>query len=91
MGLGDNFSGQLGNGDATLPHPPAKDVPVKVLNPSGIPYVSIAAGDSYSAARRADGTLWSWGNNTSGQLGTGPVSVNDKQLTRNLIQPRFRS
>ena len=69
---GNNFSGQLGNGDSTLPHPLAKDLPVKVLNPSGIPYVSIAAGDSFSAARRADGTLWSWGNNTSGQLGTGP-------------------
>jgi len=69
---GNNFSGQLGNGDTTLPHPPARSAPVMVLNPSGIPYVSITAGDSYSAARRADGTLWSWGNNTSGQLGTGP-------------------
>src|SRR6185369_5702908 len=79
---GNNYSGQLGNGDPAL-HPAAKNVPVLVKNvpvlvknvPTIFPYVSIAAGDNYSAARRADGTLWSWGNNTRGQLGTGPHPI----------------
>jgi alpha-tubulin suppressor-like RCC1 family protein len=68
---GSNFSGQLGNGDATTPNPPDQPSPVQVANPGASPYVAVAAGDSHSAARQANGTLWSWGNNTSGQLGNG--------------------
>lgn len=68
---GSNFTGQLGNGDATLPNPPNQTSPVLVLNTLGTPYVSAAAGDSFSAARRADGSLWFWGVNTAGQLGIG--------------------
>ena len=68
---GSNFSGQLGNGDATLPNPPDQPSPVQVANPGTSPYVAVAAGDSHSVARQANGSLWSWGNNTSGQLGNG--------------------
>jgi alpha-tubulin suppressor-like RCC1 family protein len=70
-GWGSNFSGQLGNGDATLPNPPDQTVPVQVVNPGAAPYTAVAAGDSFSVALQADGTLWSWGNNTRGQLGNG--------------------
>lgn len=66
---GANGSGQLGDGAAVN-----RATPVQVQNPGAAPYLAIAAGDSYSVARQADGTLWSWGNNTSGQLGIG---VND--------------
>jgi alpha-tubulin suppressor-like RCC1 family protein len=69
--FGSNFSGQLGNGDSALPHPANQPLPVQVLNAGGSPYVALAAGDAHSAARRADGTLWSFGSNTSGQLGIG--------------------
>ena len=31
----------------------------------------IAAGDDFTVALRSDGTVWSWGKNTYGQLGTG--------------------
>ncbi|MDO7850662.1 HYR domain-containing protein, partial [Hymenobacter convexus] len=32
---------------------------------------SVSAGTTHSLAVRTDGTLWAWGNNASGQLGTG--------------------
>lgn len=64
---GANSVGQLGNG-ATV----ATFTPVQVISAEGVPYTSLAAGTSHSLAGRTDGTLWSWGNNTSGQLGTGP-------------------
>jgi alpha-tubulin suppressor-like RCC1 family protein len=67
---GGNFNGQLGNNDPTLPNPPAQFAPVQVLN-NGAPFISVAAGDAHVMARRADGSIWSWGSNQFGQLGVG--------------------
>lgn len=39
--------------------------------PTGAPVVEIAVGRQHSCARRADGSVWCWGNNGSGQVGTG--------------------
>jgi alpha-tubulin suppressor-like RCC1 family protein len=46
--------------------------------------VAIAAGSAHSLALKSDGTVWSWGGNTNGQLGNGtnidsniPVQVSD--------------
>ncbi len=61
-GLNDN--GQLGtvaNSGTTTANP----TPARV---SGT-YTQIAVGSAHSLGLRADGTLWAWGNNTSGQLG----------------------
>ena len=38
------------------------------LGPS---YSAIAAGGDHTLALRPDGSLWAWGNNSSGQLGNG--------------------
>jgi hypothetical protein len=38
---------------------------------------SIAAGVGHSVALRADGTLWAWGGNGSGQLGIGTFTTNE--------------
>jgi len=65
---GDNSDGQLGNGDPALAGQPT---PVQVLNSLTAPYLSAVAADSHSTALRADGTLWSWGSDLSGQLGNG--------------------
>ena len=37
--------------------------------------VGVAADRNHSLARRADGSVWSWGQNTAGQLGRGPVGL----------------
>jgi alpha-tubulin suppressor-like RCC1 family protein len=69
-GLGS--AGQLGNGLTTQ-----QNQPVQVLNPSlsGARYVAVAAGADYVLALQADGSLWSFGSNASGQLGQGgPVA-----------------
>lgn len=63
---GSNSSGQLGNGTN---NPGLYPVLVKGL-PAGVGAFSIAAGDLHSIAVLEDGTVWAWGENSDGQLGT---------------------
>ncbi|PJJ59985.1 RCC1 domain-containing protein [Hymenobacter chitinivorans] len=62
---GRDNDGQLGNGTATG----NRSTPQQVG--SGTTWARVACGASHTAAIRQDGTLWAWGNNASGQVGTG--------------------
>lgn len=65
---GDNFAGQLGNGTT---HATGTGAPTLVTGLGQV--TAIAAGCSHSLALRSDGTVWAWGNNSSGQLGIGTL------------------
>ena len=60
---GYNFQGQLGDNTTV-----AKSSPVLVVG-GFTDWVQISAGESYTAAIRANGTAYAWGNNSVGQLG----------------------
>ena len=63
---GDNDRGQLGIGTRT-----SSDTPVMVQVPKGISFVMVSSGGYASYGIDPTGRLWAWGDNRSGQLGTG--------------------
>jgi alpha-tubulin suppressor-like RCC1 family protein len=66
---GANGYGQLGDGTYVDRAAPTA---VAVL---GADVVQVAAGEEFTCARKRDGTVWCWGDNFMGQLGTGDTSV----------------
>jgi alpha-tubulin suppressor-like RCC1 family protein len=71
MAWGDDSYGELGDGN----NESFSDVPVEVSGLTGV--TAIAAGDSFSEALVAGGSVMTWGNNASGQLGNGSTSNSD--------------
>ena len=73
---GWNIYGNLGNGNST-----SYSSPISIVG--GISWAQLAAGSGHSLGiRGSDGTAWAWGQNDTGQLGTGnmtsyssPISV----------------
>jgi alpha-tubulin suppressor-like RCC1 family protein len=65
---GYNGIGQLGDNSTTQ-----RNTPVQVLGTGGSGFltdvIAIAAGSNYTAALKSDGTVWTWGDNSYGQLG----------------------
>lgn len=62
---GGNAGGQLGIGSTNR----ISTTPVRIGTDSA--WVEVRAGGFFSMARRADGTIWTWGTNQHGQLGIG--------------------
>src|SRR5262249_11378416 len=67
---GDNQYGQLGSGSFT---PSAIASPAPVPGLTGV--VAISAGGGHSLALKSDGTVWAWGWNSVGQLGSGAFTT----------------
>jgi alpha-tubulin suppressor-like RCC1 family protein len=65
--LGWGTAGQLGNGTT----PNISSVPLQATGLTGVR--AVAVGNSHVAALKSDGTVWSWGNNHSRQLGNAAV------------------
>jgi alpha-tubulin suppressor-like RCC1 family protein len=63
---GDNSNGQIGNGSVSTT---GVNVPYQVPGLSNV--IAVSAGDGYTAALKQDGTVWTWGGNSFGQLGDG--------------------
>jgi alpha-tubulin suppressor-like RCC1 family protein len=66
---GANDVGQLGNGVTNI----ASSMAQRVTGLSEV--VEIAAGKGHSCARRRDGSVWCWGDNSYGQLGRGSMGT----------------
>ena len=64
---GYNFWGQLGNNTFNNISSPIQTVA------GGTNWRSAACGNYFTAAIKTDGTLWTWGQNTDGQLGNNTV------------------
>jgi alpha-tubulin suppressor-like RCC1 family protein len=62
---GDNGAGQLGTGSNA-----GSRTPVQVVLPAGTRLKAVAAGAGFSIGLDGDGTVWAWGGNNVGQLGT---------------------
>ncbi|WP_422614002.1 RCC1-like domain-containing protein, partial [Bifidobacterium indicum] len=62
---GDNSKGQLGRDTTGTPY----DRPGRVTPPTGVTLTQISANGTYSMALGSDGNLYTWGDNSSGQLG----------------------
>jgi alpha-tubulin suppressor-like RCC1 family protein len=67
---GDNREGQLGTGDNV-----AHDKPIMIDAQKLSDVNQIYAGANHSCAVKTDGTLWCWGGNQFGQLGTGDMDA----------------
>jgi outer membrane protein assembly factor BamB len=63
---GNNVRGQLGDGTTIN-----RSSPVPVQMPVGVTFVQVSAGARHSVALASDGTAWTWGWNSFGQLGDG--------------------
>ena len=66
---GDNTAGQLGTNNTTSRSSPGTTVG------GGTNWNLVAVGIKVSAAVKTDGTLWTWGQNLDGQLGTGNTTA----------------
>lgn len=70
---GNNAFGQVGNNSTTNRLTPQQITPAAPVFPQT--FKSVSAGADHSLALRNDGTVWAWGANDHGQLGTGNTTA----------------
>jgi alpha-tubulin suppressor-like RCC1 family protein len=72
FGWGSDSAGQLGdNSTATQQVYPVQAKTTASGNPVLVGITDLAGGANHTVALKSDGTVWTWGNNSSGQLGSG--------------------
>jgi alpha-tubulin suppressor-like RCC1 family protein len=71
---GANFLGQFGVGTMGIQNRKAREANIPVHAAPGHDWKQAVAGGIHTLAIRKDGTLWAWGNNWAGSLGTGTTS-----------------
>jgi alpha-tubulin suppressor-like RCC1 family protein len=72
---GFNSSGQLGTNDTTSPRTPITTFA------GGTNWKQVACAGNHTAAIKTDGSLWTWGANGSGQLGTNDTAGRTTPVT----------
>ena len=72
---GANYYGQLGDGTTI-----DRGSPVQIAG-GGSNWKYLSAGDESAAAVKEDGTLWTWGGNSYGQLGDGTLTNKSSPVT----------
>jgi alpha-tubulin suppressor-like RCC1 family protein len=72
---GINTSGQLGTGSTTSVTSPGTVLGI------GQTWLQVSAGQGHTAAVKTDGTLWTWGNNSKGNLGSGTTTATSSPVT----------
>jgi alpha-tubulin suppressor-like RCC1 family protein len=82
---GDNGQGQLGIGNVTR-----KSTPVTTFL-GGTNWKSVACGRLHTTAIKTDGTLWTWGWNTNGQLGVNNATARNTPVTTILGGTNWKS
>ena len=78
---GANQSGQLGDGQRT-----PRTAPAPIADPAGVTFTQVAAGAAHVVALSSAGVVYTWGLNSSGQLGVGS-SANTTTMTEAALPP----
>uniref|UniRef100_A0ABS3ISC5 InlB B-repeat-containing protein n=1 Tax=Bifidobacterium asteroides TaxID=1684 RepID=A0ABS3ISC5_9BIFI len=79
---GDNRKGELG--DSTTIN---KNTPVRITENEAIKgkiFISVSAGTTFSMALASDGTVYTWGDNSRGELGNGSTTDSSVPVKANL-------
>lgn len=76
LGWGQNFNGQLGNGDSGSKADTTAPVSIELSD-----VVDVSAGLAHTIALTADGTVFAWGLNSFGQIGNGQTGIDSSSNT----------
>lgn len=82
--FGESSLGELGHGGERKWRQVRHPLPIKALDQESVRHISAA--NSHAHAVTADGQLWSWGGNSKGELGQGPIDREQRaRLTREFM------